>query len=407
MDREWVMEQIEQLALFGKNGKGITRLAYTKEDREARDYVIRLMHECGLQVRVDAVGNIIGHLPGKEEMSELVLAGSHIDTVPEGGKYDGVVGVIGALAAVKRLRQEGPLRHPIEVIAFAAEESSRFGHACIGSKAAVGLADIHKWKKAKDVDGISMEEAFNYMGLDLQTVTNASRVKDKIRGYVELHIEQGRILEKENLDIGVVEAIAAPTRLKITVEGIAAHSGGTPMDERRDALVSAAMIILAIQEIGIEQAEYGTVTTVGKMNVLPGAINVIPGLVELWVDIRGVNHESIISTLQDIKDEVICIADSQDTPVAIDVMASDKPVVLHREIVELIEDVCKTQGVKYGMLNSGAGHDAMYMARIAPAGMIFVPSKDGISHNSEEYTEPEQIMKGIDVLTEALRQLAK
>lgn len=407
MEKEWVMEKIEQLALFGKTEKGITRLAYTQEDIEARDYVIRLMRECGLEVRVDAVGNIIGHLPGKEETSELVLAGSHIDTVPEGGKYDGVVGVIGALAAVKRLQQERTLSHPIEVIVFAAEESSRFGHACIGSKAAAGLADIHKWKQAKDADGVTLEAAFTRMGLDLHVVNNANRVKDKIRGYVELHIEQGRILEKEELDVGVVEAIAAPTRLKITIEGIAAHSGGTPMDERRDALVSAAMIILAIQEIGIEQAEYGTVTTVGKMNVLPGAINVIPGLVELWVDIRGVNHESIIATLQDIKDEVICIADSQDTPVAIDVIASDKPVILSKDMVELIELACTTQGVKYGMLNSGAGHDAMYMARIAPAGMIFVPSRGGISHNREEYTEPEQIMKGIDVLTETLRQLAK
>lgn len=407
MEQKWVDEQIEQLALFGKTNDGISRLAFSDADITAREYIVKLMCDTGLTVRTDQAGNIIGHFAGKDEHASVVLTGSHIDTVPEGGKYDGVVGVVGALAAVKRLQQGERLTHPIEVIVFVSEESSRYGYACIGSKAMAGVADVTHWIKAKDAEGVSMREALLHMGIDMQMLAAASRAKEPIKGYVELHIEQGRFLEKEEQDIGVVETIAAPTRLKITVEGMAAHSGGTPMDERRDALVSAAMIILAIQEIGLEQAEYGTVTTVGKMNVLPGAINVIPGLVEMWVDIRGVNHESIITTLQDIKDAVVSIADNQETPVSIDVIASDKPVHMHKDVIEVIEKACKSVGVSYTGMNSGAGHDAMYMARIAPAGMIFIPCKNGISHNPDEYTSPEQIMKGIDVLTETLRQLAE
>jgi N-carbamoyl-L-amino-acid hydrolase len=407
MEQEWVVEKIEQLALFGKTNSGISRLAFSQADREARDYIVRLMQDSGLQVHIDEVGNIIGHMAGKDDEAAVVLTGSHIDTVPEGGKYDGVVGVIGAVAAVKRLQKDVPLNHPIEVVVFVSEESSRFGYSCIGSKSMAGMADVQQWRKTKDANGVTMDEAFKQMDLDIKTIGRASRAKEKIKAYIELHIEQGRILEQEELGIGVVEAIAAPTRLKITVEGMAAHSGGTPMDERRDALVSAAKIILAIQEIGLEQAEYGTVTTVGKINVLPGAINVIPGLAEMWVDVRGVDHESIITTLQDIKDAVVSIADSQETPVSIDVLASDKPVHMHNAMIETIEAACKKVGVSYNCMNSGAGHDAMYMARIAPAGMIFIPCKDGVSHNCEEYTTPEQIMKGIDVLTETLRQLAE
>lgn len=407
MEQKWVLEQIERLALFGKTNSGISRLAFSDADIAAREYIVDLMRDAGLTVRTDQAGNIIGYFAGKDENASVVLTGSHIDTVPEGGKYDGVVGVVGALAAIKRLQQGERLTHPIEVIVFLSEESSRYGYACIGSKAMSGVADINQWMKAKDAEGIAMDEAFLHMGIDMRLLTAASRVKEPIKGYVELHIEQGRFLEKEEQDIGIVEVIAAPTRLKITVEGMAAHSGATPMDERRDALVSAAMIILAIQEIGLEQTEYGTVTTVGKMNVLPGAVNVIPGLVELWVDIRGVDHESIIATLQDIKDAVVSVADNQETPVSIDVISSDKPVRMHKDVIEVIEKACESVGASYTEMNSGAGHDAMYMARIAPAGMIFIPCREGISHNPDEYVSPEQIMKGIDVLTETLRQLAE
>ena len=243
--------------------------------------------------------------------------------------------------------------------------------------------------------------------MSVDNLIAAKRSRDEIKAFVELHIEQGRILESKGVTIGVVKAIAAPTRFKITVEGMPAHSGATPMEERQDALVSAAMIILVIQEIGMEQANRGTVATVGNLKVYPGSINVIPGKVEMWVDLRGVDHESIIESLQGIKDRISSIAEEQNTVVAIEMISADKPIKMSKEISALIEKSCMKNGVTYQSIYSGAGHDAMNMSKLAPTGMIFVPSKNGISHNPEEYTEPDDIMAGIAVLTETLYQLAK
>ncbi|HEY3424383.1 MAG TPA: Zn-dependent hydrolase [Negativicutes bacterium] len=407
VEEEWVINVIEQIAHFGEGTRGISRLAFSDADDKARKYVMDLMCKIGLAVRVDEIGNIIGRLEGDSDLP-AVLTGSHLDTVPESGKYDGVVGVAGGLAAIKCLKERGILlHHPIELVVFVAEESSRFRFATMGSKAMIGAANIPAWTKIKDQDGVSLPQALAAQGLDIQTVRQAFRDKSSIKAFVELHIEQGRILEKEGNTIGVVDLISAPTRFKITVEGIAAHSGATPMEDRQDALVSAAMIILAIQEIALEQSDRGTVGTVGALTVHPGAMNVIPGLVEMWVDLRGTDHNSIIECLQDIKDAVSTIADAQETPVAIEMLSSEKPVAMHADIVQVIEDVCRQSSVSYQRMHSGAGHDAMNMARIAPTGMIFVPSRGGISHHPDEYTAPQDILTGINVLTEVLYQLAK
>lgn len=407
MDREWVLSSIDELARFTQGDRGVTRLAFSDEDHAARQYIEQLMYEVGLTVRTDSFGNLIGRLEGTDPNAPAVVTGSHLDTVPEGGKYDGVLGVIGGLAAVKRLKQDGPLTHPLEVISFVAEESSRFSHATMGSKAMTGTANLSAWSKSKDEQGISLAEALAHRGIELGRVKEAIRNKGEIKAFLELHIEQGPILERTGNEIGIVEAIAAPTRLKIIVEGTAAHSGATPMEARQDALVSAAMIILAVQEIALEHHHQGTVGTVGVLRVHPNAMNVIPGRVEMGVDIRGVDQESIIETIQDLKDAVSNIADSQETPVAIEVMTAEKPVALDEEIIEICEAVCRNLNISYKLMNSGAGHDAMNMAAIAPSGMIFIPCRDGLSHNPEEYADPADIMQGIDVLTETLRQLAK
>jgi len=407
MDKEWVINQIDKIACFGKGQRGITRLAFTEADLKAQEYIMSLMKQAGLEVSRDQIGNIIGRLEGQNKALPAVLTGSHLDTVPEGGKFDGVVGVIGGLAAIRRIQDMGALKHTVELIVFVGEESSRFGFATMGSKAMAGFADTNAWSKGKDQNGISFLQVMSQHNLDIQQIGKAARNKNQIKAFVELHIEQGKILEKSGNTIGIVETIAAPTRLKITVEGIAAHSGSTPMVERHDALVSAAMIILAIQEIALDQSNRETVATVGVLKVHPGSINVVPGLVEMLVDLRGVNQESIIECLQDIKDAISTIAEKQDTVVAIAMLSAERPVEMNLAIRESIEKSCTDLGASYQMIHSGSGHDVMNMSRIAPAGMILVPSKNGSSHNPDEYTEYDDIMTGIDVLTETLYQLAK
>jgi hydantoinase/carbamoylase family amidase len=407
-DKKWVINEIEKIACFGKGLRGITRLAYTEAIVEAQEYMISLMEQSGLTVKIDQIGNIIGRLEGRDTTLPAVVTGSHLDTVPEGGKYDGVVGVIGGLAAISRLKnKEELLSHPLELIIFACEESSRFGFSTIGSKTMVGLTNVSAWNKAKDQEGLSFAEVLSRNKYDLKHLSQAVRSGEEIKAFVELHIEQGRVLEKESKKIGIVEIIAAPTRLKIRVEGVAAHSGSTPMEERQDALVTASMIVLAIQEIGLEQSNYGTVATVGMLDVHPGSMNVIPGMVEMWVDIRGVNHESIIECLQDIKDAISTIAEEQETRVSIILLSAEKPVKMNKDIMDLIKRICVDQKISHQFIHSRAGHDAMNLSRLAPTGMIFVPSKNGASHNPEEFTNDDDIMAGIDVLTETLYQLAK
>ncbi|WP_312423724.1 Zn-dependent hydrolase [Anaerospora hongkongensis] len=407
MDKEWIAATIKKISTWGKGTRGTSRLAFTAEDRQAKEYFISLMKEAGLAVRFDAFGNIIGRLEGRNPHAPAVVTGSHLDTVPEGGDYDGIVGVVGGLAAIKQLKEKGELTHPLELIIFAAEESSRFGFATMGSKVMAGTTNLSAWSKAKDQSGITLAEALEAQGFDLQGISNAIRQKQELKAFVELHIEQGPVLEADKTTIGIVSAIAAPTRLKITVEGMAAHSGTTPMDQRQDALVSAAMIVLAVQEIAMEQSHLGTVGTVGAMKVHPGVMNVVPGLVEMWVDIRGINHESIIEAMQDIKDAISTIAEGQDTPVSIEVLSSDKPVFMDDHIKGIIEESSRRLGISYKRMPSGAGHDAMNMAQLTAAGMIFIPCRNGISHNPEEYTQLEDIAAGVEVLTETLYQLAK
>ncbi len=406
MDREWVMATIAELAGFSAGGPGITRLAFSEEDRRAGEYIQELMRQSGLTVHRDAFGNIIGRLNGAMPGAPAVATGSHLDTVPEGGRFDGALGVVGGLAAIRSLAGKGPLAHPVELIVFMAEESSRFGFATMGSKAMIGAANP-SWAKAKDHAGENFPAVLGRHGLDLANVRTAGRRRDELKAFVELHIEQGPVLERTNNAIGIVEAIAAPTRLKIVVDGMAGHSGTTPMDDRQDALVSAAMIILAVQEIAMEQHHRGTVGTVGVIRNHPNVMNVIPGRVEMGVDIRGVDHDSIIETIQDIKDAVSTIADGQETPVAIEVVTADKPVPMDGDIIQTIETVCRQLNMPYRLMNSGAGHDAMNMAAITPTGMIFIPCRGGISHNPDEEADADAIMKGIEVLTATIQRLAK
>jgi N-carbamoyl-L-amino-acid hydrolase len=406
MEAQWLQEKIDQIAALSETSTGVTRLAFSRWDQRAQDLLVTEMEQVGLTVRRDAAGNLIGCLAGTHS-GLAVATGSHLDSVPLGGKYDGVVGVLGGLLAIKRLRAKGPLSHPLELIVFAAEESSRFSYSTIGSKVMAGAMQLRAWKKAVDQQGISLIQALTARGLNFDKLSEAVRKKDELKCFVELHIEQGNILERAHEAIGIVEAIAAPTRLKITVAGQAAHSGTTAMDGRRDALVSAAKIVLAVRDIAIEQAHCGTVGTVGVLKVQPSAVNVIPGKVEMWVDIRGVDQDSIIQCIQDLKDFVSTLAEEEETPAAIDVLSSDQPVVLTPAIATELEKICRQQKISCRRMNSGAGHDAMNMAKITSTGMIFIPCKKGVSHIPEESAEIEDILIGVDILTQILYEQAK
>ncbi|MGL5513071.1 MAG: Zn-dependent hydrolase, partial [Sporomusa sp.] len=286
---EWVIEQLEHVAQFGLDESGVTRLAFSAADHQARQYIVELMKNIGLTVQTDAIGNIIGRYQLEVSQSELaaVVTGSHLDTVPGGGKYDGVLGVLCGLAAVKDLSTRTDIKHPLEVVVFAAEESSRFNFATMGSKAMAGLANLSSWRRAEDQQGITLAAELMAIGLDIEQIGSAVRSENSIKGFIELHIDQGQILEQDRICIGIVDKVSSPTKLKITVTGMAGHSAGTPISQRQDALVSAAMIVLAVRDIAVEYDYQGTVATVTILNTYPSVINVIPGTVEMWVDIRG------------------------------------------------------------------------------------------------------------------------
>ena len=365
------------------------------------------MIRIGMSVREDEIGNLFGRLPGTEEGALPVALGSHLDTVPEGGNYDGILGVVGALAAVERLQQEGAVfKNPVEVIVFAAEESSRFNVATMGSKAMAGRAPVEQWCLLKDKQGMTFEEALNACGLKPDQLSEVSRKAGEWKAFLELHIEQGPVLEKEGLEIGVVQAIVGLLGLKVVVKGQAGHAGTTPMVGRRDALVSASHIIQAVQEVGLSESDLGTVATIGEFKVFPGAMNVIPGRVEIWIDLRSIDEESLMRAFQTLKDEIADICAEAETGASIEVLYSEKPVPMSGEIVDLLKNICEKEKISYRLMPSGAGHDAMNMAELTNAGMIFIPCRDGLSHHPEEYASPEDMERGIRVLMQALRELA-
>jgi beta-ureidopropionase / N-carbamoyl-L-amino-acid hydrolase len=406
MDKAWIVATLDGIARFGKGERGFSRLVFGEAEWGAVEYVTGLMREADLAVRTDAFGNVIGRLEGREPGASVVATGSHVDTVPEGGNFDGVVGVIAGLGALIRLKARGLLRHPVEVMVFRGEESARFSVHTMGSKVVAGIANVEVWRKLRDHGGTTLAQTLAARGLDLERIPEAARRSEEFQAFVEMHIEQGPVLEEAGIPIGVVEAIAGPIRLKISVEGTASHSGTTPMGRRCDALVSAAQVVLAVQEEAAKRAERRIVGTVGVMKVYPGAMNVVPGRVEMWVDIRGIDAEEVAATAHAVSEAAARIADREGTRIQSETLSTDTPVPMDPEVIRTIEAACRRVGVAHRRIPSGAGHDAMNMAKLAPAGMIFIPCRRGVSHNPDEYAAPEDILTGIDVLTETLAALA-
>ena len=407
LDKAWVEMMYGKIGKIGKLEVGYNRLAYSDADWQAKTLLIETMKDMGMTVRVDAVGNIIGRLEGTEAHAPVVAAGSHIDTVPDGGNYDGSVGVIGALCAVQRIKEKGKTKNPIEIWIFAGHESSRFGFAHLGSRSICGIADPVKWRNMKDVFGKTVPEVLASRNLDFEKIAEVKRDSAELKAFFELHIEQGPILEDGNLAIGIVTDIAAPIRLAIKINGDAAHSGTTPMSRRHDSLVTASQIVLAVRNHAKDFADKGIVGTVGMMQVKPGAMNIVPGYVEMWVDVRGIDFKEVSAVVEKIQQSAHEAAKEEGTKVDIDIISSAKPVHLDDQLMEQVKVSCEKIGVAYTYMIGGGGHDSQNIAQIMPTSVMHIPCRNGVSHTPEEFAKIEDIMAGVDVLTDVMERLAK
>jgi N-carbamoyl-L-amino-acid hydrolase len=404
VDRKRLEETINSLARIGMTGNGSERTAYSIKEMRAKDVLTHLMRRIGLAVKIDGVGNVFGRT--KQGRGPVVMIGSHIDTVPGGGRFDGVVGVASGIEVVKTIIEGNiELRHPMEVCAFSAEESSRFGVSTLGSAVVAGELDAKDIEPLRDRRGTRLGEILARLGGAHDAINRSKRDPSDLHAYLELHVEQGPILEAEGKKIGVVSAISASSRLRVRFLGRADHSGTTPMNLRKDALIAASELILAVERICKSEVSR-VVGTVGAVNVIPNAMNVVPGTVELGIDIRSVVSELKKKAADLVLDEARRIAERRHIGLEASIIKEDQPVTLNKEIVALFEDVCRSSGIPYVDMISGAGHDAMKMARITRSGLIFVPSRRGLSHNPDEWTDLGDIEVGANCLLQAALRLA-
>ncbi|MFF2177509.1 Zn-dependent hydrolase [Lysinibacillus sp. NPDC058147] len=405
--KERYRQLLDKMNQYNSGEKGITRVAYTNEEQACLHAFVRLCKDENLQIHIDHCGNLIARREGSVPGLQPVVMGSHLDTVYQGGKYDGVVGVTAALEVIKRLNEKSILtKHPIEIIAFACEESSRFGVSTVGSKAMADLIDKEKYRHLVDRDGISMEQAFAYCGLDFSSIDQASRVEEGFHAFFELHIEQGPMLISYGKKIGIVTGIAAPVRILMKLRGKASHSGTTPMSMRKDALLGASELALELEKVAIAEQDFGTVATVGILDVVAGSMNVVPGEVELTIDIRSSSVESRERVLNHLYATIALVQQKRQLAIEYNIISSEEPVLLSPILMKELEDICIERDLSYQYMQSGAGHDSMNMTRLGPVGLIFIPSEDGLSHHPDEYTELDDILLGIDVLEEAVIRYA-
>ena len=389
-------------------GGGLTRLAFSKEDLEARKFLINLIEKNGFKLKIDNVGNIYAiYDEGCEADAKPVCVGSHIDSVPNGGFYDGTLGVMAGLEALTAIKEAGiKLKRPLWLINFSCEESSRFKTATIGSKIISGKFGLQRLHELKDEDGISLFEAMSAAGFKPQNLDEAILKENSLHAYLELHIEQGPVLERSAISVGVVSGIAAPIRFEITIHGKADHSGATPMNMRSDALLAASHIIIAANEFAKNKKT--AVATVGYVHAKPGVLNVVPGEARLGVDLRDIDKASLNELNLDIRNFVAWLL-SYDLNFSYEIreLSSDEPVKLSEHAINLLEDEAKKLGIKTLTLPSGAGHDAMNLTKLAKSvGMLFIPCVDGISHNIAEAINFKDAVAATKILTNALIRLS-
>ena len=407
VDAGRLWDELERLATFSSTpAPSVTRILFTEADLAGREYVRELMRDAGLDIVEDAAGNIVGRWPGTDPDAGRVGTGSHCDAIPHAGKYDGTVGVLGGIAAVRALREAGfEPRRSIDIIMFTSEEPTRFGIGCSGSRLLGGAVTADALAALTDGDGVSFDAARRSAGYDgdLATVPLA---EGDYAAFVELHVEQGPVLEREGVAIGAVTAIAAPASFHVRFEGDGGHAGTVLMPDRRDALVPAAELVVLAERLARDSASEDTVATVGMVDVHPGAVNSIPRRVKLSFDVRDTDQRVRDGVVDALMDRARALAEARDLTCEIEVINSDPPAAASDTIVAAVEQAADAEGVSCQRQVSRAYHDALFMARVAPMGMIFVPSKNGVSHRPDEYTAPEQIAAGVAVLARTLASLA-
>jgi len=407
VDRDRLVKEIEELAaLSDAEAPAVTRVVFTPTDLKARAWLIARCEEAGLAVRQDAIGNIFAQWTGSVPSAPAVGTGSHIDAIPNAGKYDGVVGVLGGLEAIRSLQASSFCpKHSIDLLVFTSEEPTRFGIGCLGSRLLSGTMSADTARKLVDKEGSSLEEVRRNAGLN-GPLEEVKLPEGYYRAFVELHIEQGPLLERKKIPLGIVTQIAAPASLRITIEGSGGHAGGMLMPDRKDALCAAAELILAIENAARTSGAVDTVATVGICEVFPGAVNSIPSRVHLSVDVRDTVLERRDAVMRAIDAARQTIAMRRQVSIRQELLNADSPAQCAPAITEALSQSCAKHQLAFVPMVSRAYHDSLFMSRVAPVAMLFIPCRNGYSHRPDEYASPEDIARGVLVLAETLATLA-
>ncbi len=398
---------INDLAAITVEDQPWTRRSFTAKYNEGREWLMKQMRDSGLEVEIDEGSNVIGRLIGTEPDLPSIVIGSHTDTVPNGGRFDGIAGVLAGLEIVRALKENNiPVKHTIEVVDFTAEEPSEYGLSTVGSRAWSGNL-TEEMLSYTNSEGQSLSDAISYAGGNPNHIKNCKKEKGSIALYLELHIEQGPVLLRKNANLGVVTGIVGIQRYKIIVDGLPNHSGTTPMDMRNDALTAASEMTLALESVANGKFDQPVVGTVGVFNNFPNASNVVPGRVEFVVEIRSISEEVIDAVANEFLSKVNVIASKRDVKVETENVSRSGAIVISNEIKQLLMESCGSITDKVIELPSGAGHDANQMSLLAPVGMVFIPCKDGRSHCPEEWAEKEDLYLGAKALLNAVLAFSK
>jgi ureidoglycolate amidohydrolase len=418
VDLSRLLSELETLASFSDaSAPAVTRVVFSAQDLAARTYLRKLFSEAALEVRTDAVGNTFARWTGTDPSLAPVATGSHTDAVPYAGRYDGTVGVLGGLEAIRALQRGGfHPRRSIELLVFTSEEPTRFGIGCLGSRMLSGTLSPESARLLKDGEGKSLEQILRQAALHGSvevgsvkdgSLENVRLAKDYYHAFVELHIEQGPLLERKGIPVGIVTAIAAPAALRVMIEGAGGHAGAVLMPDRRDAFLAAAEIALAVESAARGTRSADSVATTGVCNVFPGAVNSIPSRAVLEIDVRDIDLARRDGMLSAIRAACETVAAKRHVRVEVELINADAPAQASPLITEALSASCRALGIEFMPMVSRAYHDSLFMSRIAPTGMLFIPCRNGVSHRPDEYAAPEDIKRGVQVLASALAQLAQ
>lgn len=408
IDSQKLQNEIDELSLISENpAPVVTRVLFSEADLKARTFVKNLCHEANLVLREDAVGNIFARWEGTQNDLLPIATGSHIDAIPNAGKFDGVVGVLGAIEAIRSLQRAGfQPKRAIELIIFTAEEPTRFGIGCLGSRLLAGSLSLEKAATLRDNEGKSLEDWRTKAEFEKRHLNSVRLPQNSYAAFVELHIEQGPLLERENISIGVVEKIAAPSTLRVQLVGVGGHAGAVLMPERHDAQLAGAEISLAVENAAKNSGSPDTVGTTGVFRIEPGAVNSVPCRAWLEIDLRDTLVETRDAALEKIETAARDICQRRDVSLTLNRLNVDAPAICSPRLVETILNICGEQNLSVKKMISRAYHDSLFMAQLCPTTMIFIPCRGGVSHRPDEFSSPEQIQDGVAVLAHTLAKLS-